>query len=73
MIKAGEASGQLDTVLVRLAEYQEATMALKSEIKSAMTYPVVSLILVLGITIFLLVFIIPKFEDMFTTMDVQLR
>ena len=37
MIKAGEASGQLDTVLTRLAEYQEAAAALKSEIKSAMT------------------------------------
>lgn len=72
MIKAGEASGQLDTVLVRLAEYQEASAALKSEIKSAMTYPIVSLCLVLGITLFLLVFIIPKFEEMFSTMDVEL-
>jgi type IV pilus assembly protein PilC len=72
MIKAGEASGQLDTVLTRLAEYQEASAALKSEIKSAMTYPIVSLVMVLGITLFLLVFIIPKFEDMFTTMDVEL-
>src|SRR6185503_5582390 len=66
MIKAGEASGQLDTVLTRLAEYQEASAALKSEIKSAMTYPIVSLVMVLGITLFLLVFIIPKFEHMFT-------
>jgi type IV pilus assembly protein PilC len=72
MIKAGEASGQLDTVLTRLAEYQEASAALKSEIKSAMTYPIVSLVLVLGITMFLLVFIIPKFEDMFSTLDVEL-
>src|SRR5262245_62113137 len=72
MIKAGEASGQLDTVLTRLAEYQEAAAALKSEIKSAMTYPIVSLVMVLGITLFLLVFIIPKFEDMFATMDIEL-
>ncbi len=72
MIKAGEASGQLDIVLSRLAEYQEAAEALKSEIKSAMTYPVVSLVMVLGITVFLLVFIIPKFEEMFSTMDVEL-
>ncbi len=72
MIKAGEASGQLDIVLTRLAEYQESAEALKSEIKSAMTYPIVSLVMVLGITIFLLVFIIPKFEDMFNTMDVEL-
>ena len=72
MVKAGEASGQLDIVLTRLAEYQEASAALKGEIKSAMTYPVVSLVMVLGITLFLLVFIIPKFEEMFSTMSVEL-
>jgi type IV pilus assembly protein PilC len=72
MVKAGEASGQLDIVLTRLAEYQEASAKLKGEIKSAMTYPVVSLIMVLGITMFLLVFIIPKFEDMFYSMNVEL-
>ena len=72
MVKSGEASGQLDVVLCRLAEYQEAAEALKSEIRSAMTYPIVSLVLVLGITVFLLVFIIPKFEDMFNSMNVEL-
>ncbi len=72
MIKAGEASGQLDIVLTRLADYQEAAENLKSEIKSAMTYPVVSLVMVLGITMFLLVFIIPKFEDMFSSLNVEL-
>jgi type IV pilus assembly protein PilC len=72
MVKAGEASGQLDIVLTRLAEYQEAAAKLKSEIKSAMTYPVVSLVMVLGITLFLLVFIIPKFEEMFYSMNVEL-
>ena len=72
MVKAGEASGQLDIVLTRLAEYQEATEELKQEIKSAMTYPVISLTLVLGITVFLLIFIIPKFEEMFNSMKVDL-
>jgi type IV pilus assembly protein PilC len=68
MIKAGEASGQLDTILVRLAEYLESTEKLKREIRSAMTYPVVSLVMIFGITIFLLVFIIPKFKDIFKIM-----
>lgn len=72
MIRAGEASGQLDTVLERLADYQESSEHLKSEIKSAMTYPVVSLVMIFGITIFLLVFIIPKFEEMFLSMNVEL-
>ncbi len=72
MVKAGEASGQLDIVLTRLADYQESAENLKSEIKSAMTYPIVSLVMVLGISLFLLVFIIPKFEEMFYSMNVAL-
>lgn len=72
MIRAGEASGQLDTVLERLAEYQESVAALKGEIKSAMSYPIVSLVLVTGITAFLLIVIIPKFEEMFYSMKVEL-
>jgi type IV pilus assembly protein PilC len=72
MVKAGEASGQLDIVLTRLAEYQEASAKLKSEIKAAMTYPIVSLVMVLGITLFLLVFIIPKFKEMFYSLNVEL-
>ncbi len=72
MVRAGEASGQLDVVLARLAEYQEDAEKLKAEIKSAMTYPVISLIMITGITLFLLVFIIPKFEEMFKSMNVEL-
>ena len=44
MIKAGEVSGQIDVILTRLAEYLEAAAHLRNEIKSAMTYPVVSLV-----------------------------
>ncbi|HYG77948.1 MAG TPA: type II secretion system F family protein [Planctomycetota bacterium] len=72
MIKAGEASGQLDTILSRLADYLEATEKLRREIKGAMTYPVVSLVMIFGITIFLLVFIIPKFVDIFKALKVEL-
>ncbi len=72
MIKAGEAAGKLDEILVRLAEYQEATQALRSRIRAAMTYPVVSLVLIFAIAILLLVFIIPKFEDIFKGMDIEL-
>ncbi len=72
MIKAGEVSGQLDDILVRLAEYLEAAAKLKREIRSAMTYPVVSLTLVLGITAFLMVGIVPKFKDVFGALDIKL-
>lgn len=72
MVKAGEASGQLDVILTRLAEYQEATAKLLREIKSAMTYPVISLILILGITAFLLIFIIPRFKEIFDGLGIDL-
>lgn len=72
MIKAGEASGQLDTILLRLAGYMEATEKLRREIKGAMTYPVISLTMILGITTFLLIFIIPRFKIIFATLGVKL-
>jgi len=72
MIRAGEASGQLDTILVRLAEYMEASESLKRKIKSAMTYPCISLVMIFGITIFLLVFIIPQFKKIFEDLGVEL-
>jgi type IV pilus assembly protein PilC len=68
MVKAGEASGQLDTVLKRLADFQEASEALKREIKSAMTYPVISLCLIFTIVIGLMVGIVPKFEEIFNNL-----
>ncbi len=72
MVKAGEASGQLDIILTRLAEYQESTEALKREIKAAMTYPVVSLCMVILITVGLMVGIVPKFKAIFETMGIEL-
>jgi type IV pilus assembly protein PilC len=72
MVRAGEASGQLDVILVRLAEYLETTQALKRRIRSAMTYPVVSLTMILGITTFLMIGIVPKFKEIFDSLDVKL-
>jgi type IV pilus assembly protein PilC len=72
MVKAGEASGQLDIILDRLADFLESNESLKREIKSAMTYPVISLILVFGITAYLLMFVVPKFEAMFKSLNAKL-
>ena len=66
MIRAGEVSGQIDDILVRLAGYMEEAQKLKGEIKSAMTYPVMSLCMILGITIFLMTVIVPQFGVIFT-------
>jgi type IV pilus assembly protein PilC len=65
MIKAGESSGQLDTILLRLADYMESAEELKREIKSAMTYPVISLVLILSITVGLVVGVVPEFQAVF--------
>lgn len=72
MVTAGEASGQMDVILVRLAEYTEATEELKREIRSAMTYPVISLVLVLSITAFLMVGVVPGFKDVFDGLGAEL-
>ncbi len=65
MVRAAEASGQMDIILSRLADYQESSQALHREIKSAMTYPVISLVLVLGITAFLMLGVVPTFRQVF--------
>ena len=72
MVKAAEISGQMDIILVRLADYQEATEELRREIKSAMTYPVVSLFLVTAITAFLMIGIVPGFRQVFDSLDTEL-
>jgi len=72
MVRAGEASGQMDIILERLADYQEASQALQREIKSAMTYPVISLVLVLGITAFLMMGVVPTFKQVFEGLGSEL-
>ncbi|MBK6942723.1 MAG: type II secretion system F family protein [Planctomycetes bacterium] len=72
MVKAGEVSGQIDDILVRLADYLEAAQKLKREIKAAMTYPVISLFLVIGITAFLMISIVPQFGPIFQSLEIEL-
>lgn len=73
MIRAGEAAGQLDEILNRLAEYLEETDALRREIKSAMTYPVVSLCMITGIALVLMLFVIPRFKKIFSAIAKQAK
>lgn len=65
MIAAGEAGGILDTILLRLAEYQEKADALRRKIKGAMTYPVIVAIVAMIAVIVLMVFVVPIFQGMF--------
>ena len=65
MVKAGEVGGVLDVVLARLAEFQEKAEKIKGKVKSAMTYPIVVLVMALSILTFLMTYIVPKFADIF--------
>jgi type IV pilus assembly protein PilC len=65
MVRAGEAGGVLEEVLTRLAEFQEKAERIKAKIKSAMVYPLVVLFAALAILTFLMIFIIPKFAEIF--------
>ena len=65
MVRAGEAGGVLELVLTRLAEFMEKSEKIKNKVKSAMTYPIVVLVAAVGITGFLLMTVIPKFEEIF--------
>jgi type IV pilus assembly protein PilC len=68
MIRAGEAAGKLELILTRLAGFREKAAKIAGKVKSAMVYPAIVLTIALGITIFLMIFIVPKFEVMFKEM-----
>jgi type IV pilus assembly protein PilC len=68
MIKAGEVGGFLDKVLTQIADNYEAEVALRGKVKSAMTYPVVVLIMAILMTIGMLLFIVPTFAGLFTSL-----
>ena len=66
MVKAGESSGMLDEILDRLAAYLEKTSALQKKISSALIYPAVVSGMAAGITLLLLLKVIPIFKDIFS-------
>ncbi len=72
MIAAGEAGGILDVILRRLAAYLEKAAKLKSQVKSAMMYPAITLAIAILVVIVILVFVIPVFQDMFADFGKEL-
>jgi general secretion pathway protein F len=65
MCEAGEMSGTLDIILIRLAEFTEAANEMRSKVSSALTYPVIMMVVTLGLLSFLFVFVIPKIVAVF--------
>lgn len=72
MIRAGEASGSLETVLFRLAEFMEKELEIRSKVNSAMFYPVLLAFLGVVLVIVLMVAIVPKLTNMFDSMAAEL-
>ena len=72
MCRAGEVGGFLDSVLLQIAENYEAEVKLKGKIKSAMTYPVVVFVMAILAVVGMLLFIVPVFSKMFTSLGGEL-
>jgi type IV pilus assembly protein PilC len=72
MVQAGEAGGHLDTVLLDLAATMEKQAVLRRTIRSAMTYPAVVLSVMVVIFLALLIFIVPVFQKLFTSLNAKL-
>jgi len=65
LVEAGEQAGALESLLDKIATYKEKTEAIKKKIKKAVTYPAAVLVVAFVVTIILMVFVIPAFEDLF--------
>ena len=72
MIKAGEAGGALETILQRLADFLERAESLKRKVKGALIYPCVVVTVALSILTFIMIFIVPTFEEMFEEFGLKL-
>ncbi len=69
MIRSGEGSGNIDAVMNRLALRYERENRLKQQVQSAMTYPMVLLVMSILVVILIVTFILPQFEELFAEME----
>lgn len=72
LVSAGEQAGILDSLLDRLATYQEKILAIKSKIKSALFYPIAVIVVAFVITAVIMIFVIPAFKDVFKSFGADL-
>lgn len=72
MIRVGEASGSLDSIMNRLADYYENDSRIKRKVSTAMTYPSILAVLTVGVVILLMVKVLPMFSDILSTMGGQM-
>ena len=72
LVGAGEQAGILEDLLTRLAIYKEKTIAIKSKIKSALTYPVSILAVAFLVTAVIMIWVVPAFKEVFTSFGANL-
>lgn len=72
LVRAGETAGILDTLLDRLATYQEKILAIKGKIKSALFYPISIIVVAFVVTAVIMIFVIPKFKELFSSFGADL-
>jgi type IV pilus assembly protein PilC len=72
LVAAGEQSGALETMLDKLATYKEKTEALKAKVKKALFYPIAVLVVAFIVTVILLVFVVPQFQELFDSFGADL-
>ncbi len=72
MVKAGETAGALEAIMRRLAEFREKAQALKKKVISAMVYPIVVSVIAIGVLVFIMLVIVPQFEEIFEQMGITL-
>jgi type IV pilus assembly protein PilC len=72
LVEAGEAGGILETLLDRLALYQEKTLAIKGKIKSALMYPIAVIVVAFIVLTVIMLFVIPAFKEVFTSFGADL-
>ncbi|MFH1045454.1 MAG: type II secretion system F family protein [Candidatus Omnitrophota bacterium] len=72
MVRAGESSGMLDDIMERVADYIEKTAALQRKVKSSLIYPAVVVSMAIGITVILLIKVVPTFKGIFDSLGGEL-
>ena len=72
MVASAEVGGTLHSTLNQAADYLEASQEMRRKVKGALTYPTVLVVAMIGVLIFMMVFLIPRFTDLFSHMNVQI-
>lgn len=72
LVRAGEASGKLDEILIRLTDYLERREAIKKKIRGALQYPIIQLVIAVGVVIILLTAVVPQLQGLFEAQGANL-